>query len=388
VSQPDYIEIPLHKQVNSDSCGAACEEMMIQAITGQDVAQLDLYNESQTYKTDTCWLVDPDGMTGVLNDRTSSAGKRFAPVADPNVDRISQQICWAIHGNGVAPAAAIQQGQHWVVVNGFVSDRPPSGPADNGFKVSTIDTVDPFSSEATPGQMGILSPFTSENVNYSYTEWGYEFTPVGCGKWLGLCVAVCPAAEAPAPSELLVPRSPRLYPGDNLLDLSLASDLAMKGLVESGPARHPAWSGALDAVSPQEPMLVHRLDRIDDFYFLVPLGRSASNVTAGIAIDGRYGHYRQATRLAEESAGAMPALTREAAFERIAGQRLSLPDGQGSILVRPEILTQFRTLGWRPCHESFSPFLPFYMFAMGAIPIYVRIDGAVFTSLTIKRQGA
>jgi hypothetical protein len=384
----DYIDIPVHLQATSYSCGAACEEMIIQAATQTDDDQLDLYNESQSYKTDPCWHVDPDGLASVLNNHLSGAGNRFAPAANADGDTISRQICWAIHNNRVAPAAAINQGDHWVVVNGFDADREPTDPNDNGFQIVGIHVVDPFSSIETRGDPECIAPFASEGGHYSYAEWQSHFLPVSCGHWQGVTVGVCPAAVSPPPAQSLAERPASLFPGDSIVPNSAAKELAERSLIHHGLVRHHAWRASLESVHSHEPMLVQRLDRIDDYYHVVPIGRSPAEITAAVSIGARYGHYRQAARLAKKSKRSLPALTREEAYERIVHRRLNLPDGNGSLRVRPETLTSHRTLGWRPCLESLSPFLPFYMFSMGAVTIYVRIDGAVFTSLNTKRRGS
>ena len=80
-------------------------------------------------------------------------------------------------------------------------------------------------------------------------------------------------------------------------------------------------------------------------------------------------------------------LSPEQALRLILDKRFELGDNQGRLLVRKEAVCQYPHLVWRPCCESLSPYYPFYMFTVGHHRLYVRIDGAVFTSLTLDIKG-
>ena len=102
----------------------------------------------------------------------------------------------------------------------------------------------------------------------------------------------------------------------------------------------------------------------------------------------RSGEDRQAIALPEaRAATAFQTLDSDATLEQIAGKRYDLPDRLGRLLVRREAVCVYPTLVWRPCMESLSPFYPFRMVTVGAHRLYVRIDGAVFTSLTTGQHG-
>jgi hypothetical protein len=78
---------------------------------------------------------------------------------------------------------------------------------------------------------------------------------------------------------------------------------------------------------------------------------------------------------------------RKSVLERIVGNRFELGKRQGRLLVRKEAVCMYPTLVWKPCRESLSPFWPFYLFTVGAYRLYVRIDGAVFTTLHDQDRG-
>jgi hypothetical protein len=130
---------------------------------------------------------------------------------------------------------------------------------------------------------------------------------------------------------------------------------------------------------------VQRLDRIDSYYALVPFETNKRTVALA-AVDGRWGDYMQAVLL-PRAQPARSRVTMEQAFKLIAGKRVDLPDRRGRLLVRKEAVCMYPHLVWRPCLESLSPYYPFYMCTIGNDRIYVRIDGAVFTSLTLDMKG-
>jgi len=67
--------------------------------------------------------------------------------------------------------------------------------------------------------------------------------------------------------------------------------------------------------------------------------------------------------------------------------QFELPEPGGRFFLRPRTYCISPTLVWRPCRESFSPHLPFYMITVGEQQLYLRIDGEVFTKLTPSERG-
>jgi hypothetical protein len=154
------------------------------------------------------------------------------------------------------------------------------------------------------------------------------------------------------------------------------------GLYDRSP-----WREALRNTSPGEPILVQRLDRLDSFYYIVPMQASENQVPVLASVDARSGYYRQAVALPEPGTQLVANLDRKALLERVVGNKFELEDRLGRLVVRREAACLYPTLVWKPCRESLSPFWPFHMMTVGAHPLYIRIDGAIFTKLHDDERG-
>ena len=162
---------------------------------------------------------------------------------------------------------------------------------------------------------------------------------------------------------------------------------ALAGLKRHGLPDREDWKGALTNAEPGEPVLVQRLDEIDSYYFIVPYERSRRGVTAAVAVDARFGSYRQAIALPPGGSSILTGLTSNEVISETVGRTLQLEGRNGRFTVRKEAYSLYPTLVWRPCLESLSPFVPFHMLTVGSHQIYVRIDKRIFTSLHINTPG-
>jgi hypothetical protein len=187
------------------------------------------------------------------------------------------------------------------------------------------------------------------------------------------------------PDRLPREQEPHERPADgrSLLDPGFAVEQALAGLRQYGLLERGIWRSSLDGTEPAEPVLVQRLDRVDSFYWIVPMSRRGEVVPAAVAVDARFGDYRQAIVLPEPQADAFALEDDTALLDRVGGQRFELPGRQGRLPLRKEALHVYPTLVWRPCRESLSPFAPFKLITVGAHQLYVRLlDGQVFARLT------
>jgi hypothetical protein len=175
--------------------------------------------------------------------------------------------------------------------------------------------------------------------------------------------------------------------GTRLVEAGFAAQQALGGLKEYDLAERENWARALEGTQPAEPVLVQRLDRLDSYYWIVPLARAGQQVPAAVSVDARFGDYQQAIALPRAEANAFINLSERDVLDQVVEQRFELPADAGRLLVRPEALCVYPTLVWRPCRESLSPFYPFRLVTVGAHHLYIRIDGPVFTSLTLGQHG-
>jgi len=115
------------------------------------------------------------------------------------------------------------------------------------------------------------------------------------------------------------------------------------------------------------------------------MSRAGRNIDLLVSIDARFADYKQTSFTTnEESSLSFQPLSREEIL-RMLGRRVVV--GKEVIPIHPEAICIYPTLVWRPCEESLSPFWPFHMVTIGQYRLYIRIDGAIFTSLTLKIQG-
>jgi hypothetical protein len=218
----------------------------------------------------------------------------------------------------------------------------------------------------------------------TYATWQSTYmTGVPGGYWNGKFLAVCDP-EPPAARGGPLRKAPKRRGNGALLAPKVLAELAVDGLRDYGLFDRKDWS-ALRKAKPKPGVMVQRLDRLDSFYALVPFEGNKGTL-AFAAVDGRWGDYMQAALLPKPQSE-RSRLTLEQAFKLIAGKRIELGDRRGRLLVRKEAVCIYPHLVWRPCLESLSPYYPFYMFTVGGERVYVRIDGAVFASLTLDMKG-
>ena len=400
------LAVPYHQQDTGYYCGAACAQMVLDTIGAGLLDQDDLYADNHSHSTtDTGvnWATGPDGLKWTMNDRRPAASDAyFALFALSSEDLISRKICWTIHHYEIAPIALVFGWAHWIVVRGFDASDAPASSGDTSYSITAFDINNPWPPcpslydptqapppphSATDG-CGTGGDHGVANEHIPYATWQDDYmTGVPGGHWAGKFIAVCD--PEPPGTQIGQPWRPlKRLRGDRLLTAKDAGKQALAGLEAYHLHQRTDWKKRLQKITPGEPALVQRLDRRDTLYYIVPLTSGSKRVTALASVDARYGNYRQAVALPERGRQVTIAdFDQNAALRSIVDQRLELPNQLGRVRVRRESLCVCPTLVWRPCRESLSPFWPFYMFNVGGNPIYVRIDGAIFTELHDAEPG-
>lgn len=397
----ENLAVQHHQQDTDYYCGAACAQMVLETIGAGILDQDDLYTDNHNHSTldsGVNWATGPDGLQWTLNDRRpASFGNYFALFALTTEDLISRKICWTIHHYQVAPVALVYGWAHWITVRGYTASAHPSSSGDNSYSISAFDVNNPWPptpsfytpASAPPpphsatdgcgsgGDRGIA------NEHITYATWQSTYmTGVPGGYWTGKFVAVCDP-EPPAPrggERRYVPRRPG---NGKLLTVKQAAEFAVAGLKEHGLLERKEWQQILRTGETGDSLIVERLDRPNNFYTLVPF-TAARRTLAFVSVDGRFGEYLQSALLPKVN---RPFLSREDAFKLVVGQRIDLGRQRGRIFVREGAICMYPHLVWRPCKESLSPYYPFYMFTVGDYRLYVRLDGAIFASLTLDQKG-
>jgi hypothetical protein len=392
------LPVQYHQQDTNYYCGAACAQMVLAQIGAGLLNQDDLYADNHSHSTtEGGWYTAPDGLTWTLNDRRPPAFTNyFVLFALANEDTISRKIVWTIHHYQVAPVAMVFGSAHWIVVRGYDASAAPTNAGDVSYTITAFDVNNPWPPTPSPapppphtngdlcgtgGMRGVA------NEHITYTTWQTDYmTGIGGGYWAGKFVAVCDP-EPPA-DRIGQSRPPRERPReDRLIGQEEAASRAVAGLQEYGLYERSGWREALQETNPGEPLLVQRLDRLDSFYFIVPMQINPERVPVLVSVDARVGDYRQAIALPESGSNLLTHIDQERLAREIIGNTFELDDRAGRLFVRPEALCLYPTLVWKPCRESLSPFWPFYRFSVGEHNLYVRLDGTVFTKLHDGERG-
>jgi hypothetical protein len=143
----------------------------------------------------------------------------------------------------------------------------------------------------------------------------------------------------------------------------------------------PRWKAALFASAPQGPLLVQRLDRNDDYYYIIPYVRGQA-VTARLIVDAISDRFTEASGIEHDGKSLPPYVDPAMELRRWHGETIEMPSLRVRV-IRPGTVGEHPVLIWRPCHESTSPFKPFYLLSVGDEFLYLRVDGQRFPRLTI-----
>jgi hypothetical protein len=390
----EHLHTPYHQQDTNYYCGAACAQMVLDTVGSGLLDQDTLYADNHAHSTtESGWYTAPDGLQWTLNNLQSET--YFALDALGSEDAISRMIVWTIHHYKVAPIAMVYGSAHWIAIRGYSATASPADSFDTSYTIDGFHVNNPWPPTPTPGPP---PPHTNRdpcgsgaergvaNEHLSYATWQADYmTGIPGGYWGGKYVALCD--PSPPPTQPPAPRRPaRPLPGDQLITAAAASARAGEALRELGLNKREGWAEAVKGARAGTPILVQRLDRLDSFYWIVPMNRQRKT-SAAVSIDAKSGAYRQSYSLPAPTANVLRFADSAEVLNRILDARIELPGSEGRLRVRKEALCIYPLYVWRPCLESLSPFYPFRMITIGNYHIYVRIDGAVFTSLTLGLRG-
>lgn len=397
----ENLSVGYHQQDTDYYCGAACAQMVLNSIGAGLIDQNTLYSDNHSHSTtESGWYTAPDGLNWTLNNlMPASFPSYFVVDALASEPLISRRLVWTLHHYKVAPVAMVFGSQHWIVVRGYTASAAPASWDDSSYSIDSFDVNNP--EPPTPGGLNPMlappPPHSSgdgcgtggsrgvANENIAYATWQADYmTGVPSGHWGGQFVAVCDPERPPTRPGPPGRRFGPLLPDNQLLALNDAAKVAMQGLETYGLVHREPVRELLRA-KPQAPVVVQRLDRADEFYYIVPYALADATPLA-VIVDARRGEYRQSVYGAAQNT-VFATQSREVVAREVVGRRFELPDRQGSLYVRPEAVCQYPYLVWKPCRQSLSPYYPFHMFTVGGSRIYVRVDGAIFTELTDWDRG-
>ena len=384
-----------HTQDTGYYCGGAAAMMVLREIgvPYADLDQDDLYASNHAHNAKSGWYTDPYGLRYTLVDRKPASFANTFVVHKPITEAEgTRDIVYTLHRYGVSPAVLVYGCMHWIVVPGVQTDVEPVG-APTDYVVEGFWIHNPVHHATAPppphdAADGCGSGGTLGNANDFVTYAGWQSTyftgcnyddPGGSLQYISVCDPDKRDIELPK-------RRPRkaLASGRKLITQDDAVKFGQLGLEEYGLLKDERVAAAIKGAQPTRPMPVLRLDRPNTYYYLVPW-ETQRGVAALAQIDARFGvfqglHLRNKPSLEEY-------LPKREIIRRVSNRQFDLPEKLGRLVLHPEVACLSPTLVWRPCWESFSPYMPFYQFTVGDFRIYVRVDGEVFSALTTVGSG-
>lgn len=381
-----------HTQDTGYYCGAAAA-MMILAEIGVNYSNLDqddLYNSNHNNNAQSGWYTDPYGLRFTLIDRKPSSFSNTFVVHKPTSEADgSRDIVYTLHKYKVSPAVLVFGCAHWIVVPGVQTDVEPvtgSTYVIDGFWINNPvhEDNEPHSATDVCGSGGVQG---SANEFITYADWqttyftGCDYDDASGNKqYISVCDPDVRKIELPSSREKIF-----LADGKTIIRPKEALRFAHTGLEEYGLVKNELVARSLDGTEPGEPLLVLRLDKINSYYYLVPWEKNGV-VTAMTRLDARFGFFSGIRLVGDQTKAKM--ITRNKVMKYVSEMRLDLPEKLGRFRLFPETACLSPTLVWQPCWESWSPNLPFYQLTIGNIVIYIRMDGKIFTKLTMTGRGA
>ena len=410
MSYQKNLPVPYHQQDTQYYCGAACAQMVFATpkvglgLLGQDGLYIDNHNHSrdETHLTPPVdWKTAPDGLAWTLNDR---APQYFVEYALSSEDAISRKIAWTIEHYEVPPCALVMGARHWIAVRGMDVSKAPTSSTDVGYAINSFRINDPwpyvpswneFTNTRDPALVPPPPHSNTDNCGngwnrgvpdqvISYTQWkntymtGANYNALGY--WQGKFVAVC---DPEPPSTRRGFSNPRLFrfDGEQLITDENVIQLAMETIKKKILPQDEIWTKSMEGVKPEGTIMVQRLDRIDEYYYIIPLARNSRGATAALTYDARFGDFQQAISFSRQEPRILQPLTTKEVMNKFVGKTLNLGKRVRPLRFREGVTTVLEHWVWKPCLESLSPFWPFKMVFNGTNIVYVRIDGQVFPTL-------
>lgn len=151
-------------------------------------------------------------------------------------------------------------------------------------------------------------------------------------------------------------------------------------------AKNTVWKAALDGVTATDAVLVRRVDRPDDYYYVVTLARGETP-TARMAVSAHNAELLRCHGISKTQGKLTRWVRPEAALKAREGRRLDVANPARSIIIRATTTSIHPTLVWRPCAASTSPLLPFHVLIFGDTVAYLRVDGRWYERLMVGPSG-
>jgi hypothetical protein len=272
--------IPSYCQESNIWCGAATTQMILEGYpsgTNYSYTQTYIWNQIQFYLNDpgVNWATDPTGLRDTLMNNDGTEPANWVIFAKPSATNLMWDVAYWMTVRSYPTAALIYGWQHWIVIEGLVTDVDPRNNSTvNLQQISIIDPWNPPCPANTSG--GVRSTISGSTwySNYWYTPGNYP-----ASVWNGNYIAVIEPPDGDG--EALAPLEPVqgtiISPAD-----ALAAAQEWPGFVDMGDDSPYTILFNRDFL---EPMLIN-----EDYrgYYIVPLGYEDSTISQGAVLVNAY----------------------------------------------------------------------------------------------------
>jgi hypothetical protein len=391
-----------HQQDTPYYCGAAVAQMILDSIGSGLLDQNTLYNSNHSHNTQSGWFTDPNGLNYTLNYYKPSPpvfDNFFVVYTRDTEKERTEKIVYTLWHYGVPTGTLVFHCGHWIVVRGVsTSTEPKPGTiySINGFWINNPDPPSPSSSNpasAPPpphssidgcgsgGSRGIANEYVVYNNTWKDTYFtGCDVWGVGYSQFVSVC-----DPEIPKLGHLTVKRDNFWADGQHLITDEEAMKFADRGIKDHALLKDKIFSKAIKGAKTLKPVLVHRLDQPDTFYYLVPMIKN-NYVTSMLSVDGLYGNFRGGHVF--DKPVAEPFIDRKTVVKRIVNHPIEFGQNLGKVVIREGAYCFYPIMVWKPCYESRSPYYPFYMITVGGSKIFIGYDGSIYPELHDMGLGA
>jgi hypothetical protein len=338
--------------------------------------QLSIWNTIQVHNStdsaDSGWCTDPHGLTGCLQSLNNPPGVHWVEFANANRDSVLFDILYWMNRREYPSPVLINQGGHWVVIVGFVTDVEPvvgSNPTLQSIHFYDPEPHNVGTNTTMPGAQWFSGPWNGAII-YS-------------GTWLNQYVAV---VEPPIQKGMVRAKSVKRT-GEKMLSAAQALEHAKKWISELKLAEQSKYSllGHKD-VEALEPMLVRdempgsRKKNVPHYY-IVPFGdksesqeRGARIVRICVLVNAYSGHFEEVTAFGKP----VRYFSKEEALDVVAGamrvDRKKLKEAETTLVFQPSDITHVRV--W-----------PFWQVKIGRRTVYVDQTGKLYGKLLPSQPG-
>jgi hypothetical protein len=339
--------------------------------------------------------VDPGGLVYIFDHyyHNSLPSDRFRVVENTDPEALTRQIILNMVRTKLPVAVLVKQASHWVVARGTHLDGDIS--SDGDFTLLGVTINDPWPScpynvpaqytRAPPhgdndacGKAGDTQRSCDEFI--AWEEWKNE--------WL------CPVAftQSSIPSTVAVYKTARLVKPGNILrtkhmhvpevghfiDEESLTRVTLDEVRLHGLHEHKSYAKALENASPSRPILVQCLDKLDSYYYIVPMVREKM-ITSTALVDAASGRLMGFTRFNKPVERLF--MDHEAMMKKLMEKPIYMEDSHAKFKLREGAYSIHPTMVWKLCRESLSKYYPFHMVTIGNTQVYVGWDGTVHTRL-------